>query len=285
MTFDRDEQFLHEKLSADLHPAPVDLWPAVAENLPAKPHRRHLWLCLAAPLLIAAGVAARGAQFTDLRTNQMAKLVKHLCLQAYDEVTGSRDFITSYFPKMVFLVGSPAYNNNGEVVLGTAEGGTKITLYAVNNMDPTDVDLLNEWYFKTIHHEFAHILNQKKPFSTDFNQITGLATGIRYVGNACWDVYPSEDLALKDGFISRYASTSAEEEFVEVSSIYVTNTAATWEEMLETAGEVGRPMLEAKFEIVDKYMKNDWGIDLDELRKVVLRRQKELPNLDLDATN
>ena len=34
MTFDRDEQFLHEKLSADLHPAPVDLWPAVAENLP-----------------------------------------------------------------------------------------------------------------------------------------------------------------------------------------------------------------------------------------------------------
>ena len=30
MTFDRDEQFLHEKLSADLHPAPVDLWPAVA---------------------------------------------------------------------------------------------------------------------------------------------------------------------------------------------------------------------------------------------------------------
>ena len=135
---------------------------------------------------------------------QMAKLVKHLCLQAYDEVTGSRDFITSYFPKMVFLVGSPAYNNNGEVVLGTAEGGTKITLYAVNNMDPTNVDLLNEWYFKTIHHEFAHILNQKKPFSTDFNQITGLATGIRYVGNACWDVYPSEDLALKDGFISRY---------------------------------------------------------------------------------
>ena len=68
---------------------------------------------------------------------------------------------------------------------------------------------------------------------------------------------------------------------MEVSSIYVTNTAATWEEMLETAGEVGRPMLEAKFEIVD----NDWGIDLDELRKVVLRRQKELPNLDLDATN
>ena len=51
---------------------------------------------------------------------QMAKLVKHLCLRAYDEVTGRRDFITSYFPEDGFLVGSPAYNNNGEVVLGTA---------------------------------------------------------------------------------------------------------------------------------------------------------------------
>lgn len=44
-------------------------------------------------------------------------------------------------------------------------------------------------------------------------------------------------------------------------------------------------MLEAKFEIVDKYMKNDWGIDLDELRKVVYAARKKLPNLDLDATN
>lgn len=214
---------------------------------------------------------------------QMSKLVRFLCLQAYDEVTGSREFITDYFPKMLFLVGSPAYDNNGTVVLGTAEGGTKITLYAVNNMDPTDVELLNEWYFKTIHHEFAHILNQKKPYTNDFEQITGKATGIRYVGNACWDVYPTEKSALEDGFISRYSATSADEEFVEISSIYVTNTAATWNSMLQTAGKVGRPMLEAKFEIVDKYMKNEWNIDLDQLRKVVLRRQKELVNLDLDA--
>ena len=69
MTFDRDEQFLHKKLSSELHPAPVDLWPTVAEALPTKPHHRHLWLCLAAPLLIAAGVASTGAQFTNLRAN------------------------------------------------------------------------------------------------------------------------------------------------------------------------------------------------------------------------
>ena len=69
MTFDRDEQFLHEKLSADLHPAPVDLWPAVAENLPAKPHRRHLWLWLAAPLLIGCDMAQMDDFTRSLLTN------------------------------------------------------------------------------------------------------------------------------------------------------------------------------------------------------------------------
>lgn len=214
---------------------------------------------------------------------QMAKLVQHLCLQAYDEITGSRAFITSYFPKMIFLVGTPAYNNNNSVVLGTAEGGTKITLYAVNNMDPTDVDQLNDWYFKTIHHEFAHILNQTRPYSKDFEQITGQATGVRYVGDACFDIYPTDGQALEDGFISPYAATSADEEFVEISSIYVTNTAAAWEARLQAAGSFGRPLIEAKFEMVFKYMLEDWGIDLNQLRKVVLRRQREIVNLDLDA--
>lgn len=39
MTNDRDEEFLRTKLTDGLHPAEVDLWPAVAEALPnARPH-------------------------------------------------------------------------------------------------------------------------------------------------------------------------------------------------------------------------------------------------------
>ena len=97
------------------------------------------------------------------RSIEMAQLVSYLCLQAYDEITGSRDFIRANFPKDLFFVGSPAYNNNGSIVLGTAEGGTKITLYNLNTLDPRNVDALNSSYFKTIHHEFGHILNQKIP--------------------------------------------------------------------------------------------------------------------------
>ena len=72
MTNDRDEKFLRTKLTDGLHPAEVDLWPAVAEALPnartAWPWRR-IALCLAAPLLIAAGVLAGTAEFTNLREN------------------------------------------------------------------------------------------------------------------------------------------------------------------------------------------------------------------------
>ena len=33
MKYDREEAYLHEKLTGGLHPAGVDLWPAVAEHL------------------------------------------------------------------------------------------------------------------------------------------------------------------------------------------------------------------------------------------------------------
>ena len=179
-------------------------------------------------------------------------------------------------------MGSPAYNNNGSIVLGTAEGGTKITLYNLNTLDPRNVDALNSSYFKTIHHEFGHILNQKKPYTSDFEQIVGKSDGgIRYVGNSCWEVYPTETSALQDGFISRYASTSDGEEFVELASIYVTNTPEAWETKLRTAG-ARRSMIEQKFDIVYKYYENDWGIDLEKLREIVLRRQQDVPTLDLD---
>lgn len=216
---------------------------------------------------------------------QLAKLVHFLCFESYDTITGSQEFIRNNFPKMIFLVGSPAYNNNGSIVLGTAEGGTKITLYNVNNLVPTDVSLLNSRYFKTIHHEFTHILNQTKPFSTDFDQITGTAEGVEYVEDSCWDVYPTDASAQADGFISRYASTSAKEDFAELVSLYVTNSAASWESKLTTAGTKGRPILENKFEIVSKYMENEWGIDLDVLRDEVQRRQALVPTLDWDSLN
>jgi len=220
-------------------------------------------------------VPARVAQSIEL-----AKLMQYLCLEAYDEVTGSRDFIRRYYPKMIHLIGSPAYRNNGTMVLGTAEGGLKITMYNVNNLR-LDVDFLNEYYFKTMHHEFGHILNQTKPYTTDFDVISGT----EYVNDAWNTAYATDEAAQQDGFISRYASSEAKEDFVELLSIYVTHSPEEWAAILEKAGDSGATVIKEKFEIVYNYMMNSWNIDLDQFRSIIQERQKNISSLDLDNLN
>lgn len=214
---------------------------------------------------------------------QMAKLMKFLCLEAYDEITGSKDFIRSYYPKMIHLVGSAAYRNNGTMVLGTAEGGLKITMYHINDMI-IEPEYLNHYYFKTMHHEFGHILNQTKPYSSDFDMISGS----KYVTDSWNTTYkdgpddPDPTACLRDGFISPYAASGAGEDFVELLAIYVTSTTAVWNSKMKAAGESGLPIIQSKFDIVYNYMLNSWNIDLDELRDIIQRRQSELNTLDLD---
>ena len=206
---------------------------------------------------------------------QIAKLLLHLCIGSYDEVTGSKDFIKSYFPKMVHLVGSAAYRNNGTMVLGEAEGGLKMTLYYINSLQLKPA-FLNEYYFKTMHHEFAHILHQTKPYPADFEMISGSD----YVADTWNDVWEGDADAQKNGFISEYASKEANEDFVEIIAIYITNSASTWNSIIKAAGE-GGDIITSKFDIIYNYMNSTWGIDLDELREVILRRESEISSLDL----
>lgn len=208
---------------------------------------------------------------------QIAKLMIHLCLQAYDEVTGDKEFIRTYFPKMIHIIGSAAYRNNGTMVLGTAEGGLKITLYMINSLQ-LDPDYLNEYYFHTMHHEFAHILHQTKPYSSDFEMISGTD----YVKDTWNDAFKNDADAQQHGFITPYAASEANEDFVELLSTYITNTPKFWSDMLKTAGKDGSAIIEQKFDIVYNYMKNTWGIDLNDLRDVILKRQGEIDQLDLD---
>jgi substrate import-associated zinc metallohydrolase lipoprotein len=106
------------------------------------------------------------------KAQQMAKLVKYLWFDVYGTVAG-KDFLKENGPRIIHLIGSPAYNPiSGTILLGTAEGGIKVTLYRCNELDPTNVDMLNEFYFKTMHHEFAHILHQKRNYPVDFNQLS-----------------------------------------------------------------------------------------------------------------
>lgn len=91
----------------------------------------------------------------------MARLVKYLWFDVYGTVVGE-EFLKENGPRIIHLIGSPAYNPiSGTIVLGTAEGDIKVTLYSCNDLDPTNIDMMNEYYFKTMHHEFAPHLTSK----------------------------------------------------------------------------------------------------------------------------
>ena len=211
------------------------------------------------------------------RSIALAKFTKYLWLESYEELLGP-DFIRTYCPRLLFLVGSPAYNTDGSVVLGTAEGGLKITLYNVNNISLTSINVqnLNEWYFKTMHHEFAHILHQTKEYTTDFNEIT--PSGYQPTG---W-VNVSEQEALDMGFVTPYASSETQEDFVEIIAVYVTNTPEYWNNLLARASEEGRGYINQKLEIVRDYLTTTWGIDMDKLRDIVQRRSQEVAQWDVN---
>lgn len=212
---------------------------------------------------------------------EMAHLVKYLCLESYDEVAGI-DFTRNYFPKMIFTIGEWEYRNNHTFILGTAESGKKILLTGVNYLDTykSSPAALNHYYFKTIHHEFTHILNQTKEYSAEFKLITGNS----YVADS-WSKEPFNVGYLERGFISDYAQHSDTEDFAEMMSLYVTNSKEQWDEWMAEAGENGAPLLQAKLDIVKSYMKDSWGIDMDKLRDTILRRQADLAAGKVDLTD
>jgi len=213
----------------------------------------------------------------------LSKIIKHVWMEAYTELAGP-NFVRSYVPKTFHLIGSPAYDSSGTMVLGTAEGGKKITLYNVNdlNLNEIDIDMLNNYYFETMHHEFAHILHQKRNYDPSFDRI---CEG-KYIGT---DWYQETDrdggntTAWKQGFVTAYSMSEAREDFVENIAMYVTHTEAYWNNMLAKAGETGASTINEKFAIVYNYMLETWGINLDDLRDIVLRRQQEIPELDLST--
>lgn len=216
------------------------------------------------------------------RSVALSKLVKYLWIDSYEELLG-KDFIRKYCPKMIQLIGSPAYTTQGSIVLGTAEGGLKITLYNVNvlNVVTPDINVLNEFYFKTMHHEFAHILHQTKNYSTDFNLIS------KDYQSASW-VNVADTTALKMGFVSKYASSEPQEDFVEIISIYVTHDSAYWDALLTNAkayNSPGKAIILQKFAIVKDYLSTSWGIDIDKLRDIVQRRSGLIGTLDLKTLN
>ena len=158
----------------------------------------------------------------------LAVLCKHLWFDVYDKVAGE-EFLKTYGPRIILLIGSPAINpNSGSEIVGLAEGGIKISVFKVNSMNISDFEQMNELYFHTMHHEFAHILHQTKTYPTEFNTIS---VG-RYDANN-WQYRGNEVTSL--GFVTPYGSSEYREDFAETIACFIVYTDTQWNRLMELA--------------------------------------------------
>jgi substrate import-associated zinc metallohydrolase lipoprotein len=221
---------------------------------------------------------------------KLAVLTKYLWFDVYAKVVDTT-FIKQYGPRMIHIIGSPAYNpSTGTMLLGLAEGGIKISLYRVNNIDVNDVNVLNEYYFKTMHHEFAHILHQTKSYPVEFNLIS-----YKNYDPYSWQQRTDEEAASL-GFASPYGSSQTREDFVEIIANYIVKTDTQWNHLLDIAskgwtvnavtgavrdttdtdGVDGKATILKKLSICREWLKSDWYVNLDTLRAEVQLRQKNI---------
>jgi len=223
-------------------------------------------------------------------SKKIAALTKYLWFDVYKKVV-SPEFLKQYGPRVIHLIGSPAYNPaNGTMILGLAEGGIKISLFRVNSINTDDVDMLNEFYFKTMHHEFAHILHQTKTYPKEYNLIS-----FKYYEPFSWQDR-DERVVASLGFVSPYGSSQTREDFVEVIANYIVKTDAQWNQILDYAsrgwnqntttnvvteeidkdGVNGKEVILQKLSICREWLASSWGIDLDALRTEVQTRQSNI---------
>ena len=77
-------------------------------------------------------------------SQKLAVLVKYLWFDVYNDIVDP-EFLKFYGPRIIHIIGSPAYNpTSGTIILGLAEGGIKVSLFRVNDLDLDDMDMLNE---------------------------------------------------------------------------------------------------------------------------------------------
>lgn len=184
--------------------------------------------------------------------------VKSIWIDPYEKEAGST-FIKTFCPKQYVLVGSANWNGNGTITLGTAEGGRKVVLYQINDFSKKDVAGVKQM-LHTIHHEFGHILHQNILYPLAYKQITP--------GSYTSQWYNVDDATASSlGFITTYAMSGADEDFVEMIATMLVDGKAGFDAKVNAiTSTTGKAALRQKEQIVVDYFKNAYGIDFRSLQ-------------------
>jgi substrate import-associated zinc metallohydrolase lipoprotein len=201
--------------------------------------------------------------------------VKKVWIDTYIAEAGEV-FMKTYCPKFFVLCGSASWNTDGTITLGTAEGGRKIVLYVLNDFRTKSMpdfrasDSMGiKQMFHTIEHEFGHILHQNVLYPDDFKRITpGFYT-------ANWNNV-SDNAARRDGFVTAYAMSAPDEDFVEMISMMLIEGRAGFDKIVNSipsgTSQNGitqadaQTKLRRKEAMVVAYFKDVWAIDFYRLQ-------------------
>jgi substrate import-associated zinc metallohydrolase lipoprotein len=201
--------------------------------------------------------------------------VKKVWIDTYIAETDSL-FMKKYVPKFFALCGSASWNTDGTITLGTAEGGRKVVLYVLNDFRtkamtgfvPSDSFNIKQM-FHTIEHEFGHILHQTVMYPQAYKSIS---VGF-YTSN--WNNVSDRD-ANKDGFVTAYAESAPDEDFVEMIAMMLVEGKAGFDAIVNSipAGTSTNNVTQAqaisrlrqKEAIVVSYFKETWGINFYSLQ-------------------
>lgn len=178
------------------------------------------------------------------------------------------NFIKTLSPKQFVLVGSPQFNTNGTITLGTAEGGLKVVLYKINDFEKSNKEEVKQM-LHTIHHEFAHILHQNIMYPEEYKRITTDYT-------ASWNDFSLEE-ARSRGYITQYARSSPDEDFVEMISLMLIEGKEGFDAIVNSAPEDVIPLLRQKEQIVVRYFEESWNIRIYSLQS---KTQSAINNLE-----
>ncbi|MDA3614507.1 zinc-binding metallopeptidase [Polluticaenibacter yanchengensis] len=204
-------------------------------------------------------------------------VLKDVWIKPYIAEAG-KVFFNKYSPKSFILAGSNSYNDDGSIILGTAEGGRKIVFYGVNKFKvkgmtgytpATDSNFVKTYFIQTMHHEFAHILHQNVLYPQDFKRINPiLFQGQNWINMAT-------NQSRLDGFITPYASSGFDDDFAEMVAIMLIEGKVGFDNIVNgltgtsangTTAANAKSYLRQKESIIVNYYKQVWDIDFYSLQ-------------------
>lgn len=201
-------------------------------------------------------------------------VVKKVWIDSYSDA-GGEDFIKRIAPRQLALSGGFNVNpDEGTVTLGYAEAGKKILLFNLDFVDLSDTEALlgQGGFIGTIQHEYAHILNQTKPYDEQkFTTITPTGYTVSWV-----DTSDAEAHSL--GFVSPYARSAPGEDFAEMVRIMLSFDAAEWDDYVANviSNDDARQNIREKEDIVVEYYRTAFDIDFYELQAIVAQHVTEI---------